>query len=273
LSIQLVMMEQGLLMRLGAAASLVGHGAVLGLTLLFASVQPFQSASSKPIKIDLVPQQELDQLKAEIVQPPQIPPPSEPPNAKATQEAAKPTPSSPKTPAQLPASAQQAAASPAAAAPQPMPPPPTPAPQAMPALLPMPMQAPDVTQRYHVMLGLPADSLKQGSGGQAAEAAKIATSDTDKLRAHLRGCASLPASIGAADKIKIVMRAVLSPDGTLAHYPTLIEASASPKGPALMQAAITALQACQPYNMLPADKYKEWRVLDIPFTPLDFKAG
>ncbi len=134
-------------------------------------------------------------------------------------------------------------------------------------------QAPDITQRYGVMLGLPEDARGQGSGGQAAEAAKIATSDTDKLREHLRGCASLPASIGAADKIKIVMRAVLSPDGTLAQYPTLIEASASPKGPALMQAAITALQACQPYNMLPADKYKEWRVLDVPFTPLDFKAG
>jgi hypothetical protein len=134
-------------------------------------------------------------------------------------------------------------------------------------------QAPDITQRYHVMLGLPEDARGQGSGGQAAESAKIATSDTDKLREHLRGCASLPASIGAADKIKIVMRAVLSPDGTLAAYPTLIEASASPKGPALMQAAIGALQACQPYSMLPADKYKEWRVLDIPFTPLDFKAG
>jgi hypothetical protein len=146
----------------------------------------------------------------------------------------------------------------------------------MPAPLPPPMAAPqaaDITQRYHVMIGLPDDSLSRGSGGQAAEGAKIATTDTDKLRAHLRSCASLPDSIGVADKIKIVMRAVLSPDGKLAAYPTLIEASASPKGPALMHAAIGALQACQPYSMLPADKYKEWRVLDIPFTPLDFKAG
>jgi hypothetical protein len=34
-----------------------------------------------------------------------------------------------------------------------------------------------------------------------------------------------------------------------------------------------ALQACQPYTMLPADKYKEWKVLDLPFTPQDFVGG
>jgi hypothetical protein len=25
--------------------------------------------------------------------------------------------------------------------------------------------------------------------------------------------------------------------------------------------------------MLPADKYKEWKVLDVPFTPQDFGGG
>jgi hypothetical protein len=267
------MMKQGLLFRLGAVASLVGHAALLGMVLLFASVQPFQSASSKPIKVDLVPQQELDQLKAETVQSPQIPPP-EPTSTQATQEPAKPPASSPKTTpmprAQQPPPAQQTSASPAAA-PQPIPALPSPAPLPPPMAAP---QAPDITERYHVMLGLPEDSLRQrGSGGQAAEAVKIAASDTERLRAHLRSCASLPGSIGATDKIRIVLRAVMSPDGTLAASPTLIEASASPKGPALMQAAISALQACQPYSMLPSDKYREWRVLDIPFTPVDFKAG
>ena len=50
----------------------------------------------------------------------------------------------------------------------------------------------------------------------------------------------------------------------------LIEASASMKGPLLMQGAIKALQACQPYAMLPADRYGEWKVLDLSFTPHDF---
>ena len=60
------------------------------------------------------------------------------------------------------------------------------------------------------------------------------------------------------------------PDGRLAAPPMLVEASASAKGPALMESAVSALQACQPYSMLPADKYREWKVLDLNFTPDDF---
>ena len=37
-----------------------------------------------------------------------------------------------------------------------------------------------------------------------------------------------------------------------------------------MQSAIERLQACQPYAMLPADRYGEWKVLDLSFTPQDF---
>ena len=45
------------------------------------------------------------------------------------------------------------------------------------------------------------------------------------------------------------------------------------KGPLLMQGAIRALQACQPYAMLPAARYGEWKVLDLSFTPQDFSAS
>jgi hypothetical protein len=38
-----------------------------------------------------------------------------------------------------------------------------------------------------------------------------------------------------------------------------------------MRAAIEALRTCQPYAVLPADKYDEWKVLDLSFTPQDFK--
>ena len=83
----------------------------------------------------------------------------------------------------------------------------------------------------------------------------------------------LPASIAPADKVTIRLRARFLPDGTLASAPLLIEASASAKGPLLMQAAIDALAACQPYKVLPADKYNEWKVLDLAFTPRDFRGG
>jgi len=65
----------------------------------------------------------------------------------------------------------------------------------------------------------------------------------------------------------------MTPQRKLAADPMLIEASASEKGPLLMRSAISALQACQPYAMLPLDRYGEWKVLDLSFTPRDFSSS
>ena len=64
----------------------------------------------------------------------------------------------------------------------------------------------------------------------------------------------------------------MTSDGRLAGEPALIEGSASIKGVELMRGAIAALAACQPYPMLPADRYGEWKVLDLSFTPHDFNS-
>jgi hypothetical protein len=48
-------------------------------------------------------------------------------------------------------------------------------------------------------------------------------------------------------------------DGKLAAEPVLIEASASMKGPLLRRDRRAT--ACQPYAMLPLDRYREWKVL------------
>ena len=97
--------------------------------------------------------------------------------------------------------------------------------------------------------------------------------DVAKFREHLKTCSVLPASIAPTDKVTVRLRANFLPNGTLASAPLLIEASASAKGPLLMQAAIEALRTCQPYAALPADKYDEWKVLDLSFTPRDFRGG
>jgi hypothetical protein len=34
-----------------------------------------------------------------------------------------------------------------------------------------------------------------------------------------------------------------------------------------VQAAVAAIKKCAPYTMLPSAKYKEWRILDINFSP------
>ena len=132
------------------------------------------------------------------------------------------------------------------------------------------------------MLGLPPDlsqdlpPAKSGDrpgepfGSPASTPADIASSLVAEFRRHLSACLKRPQSIAPSDKLRIKLRVFMTLDARLAAEPVLLEASASPKGPALMQSAISALQACQPYAMLPADRYGEWKVLDLSFTPQDF---
>ena len=139
---------------------------------------------------------------------------------------------------------------------------------------------PDITIKYHVMLGLPAglpppaststDKPGDGVDATASTAANIESSLIAEFRRHLRTCSRLPAEIVPSDNVMIKLRSLMAPDGTLAAEPILIEASASAKGALLMQGAISALRACQPYTMLPKDRYGEWKVIDLVFTPRDF---
>jgi hypothetical protein len=169
--------------------------------------------------------------------------------------------------------------------PQAMPQPPSqqPPPQAMqqPQAAPPAYQAPepDVTVKYGVMLGLPPElppelpkDAPKDDGGDAKDsiAAKLPSEVIAALRRHLKSCAKLPAGVDPTDNVNIKLRTVFATDGTLARPPILIEAPPSAKGVAIVKSATAALQACQPYKMLPADKYEEWKVIDLPFTPQDF---
>jgi hypothetical protein len=255
----------------GMAVSIATHLAVLTVGLGYAGVRPFETAPVEAIAIDLVSPAEVKEATPET--PPEPTPPLEIPDLSTREQpaaAAKPA---------APPPAQQAAAMPATApaappkadtkqaAPQPAASAPSPASQ--PSWRP---PEPDLSVKYQVNLGLPA---RRGDDFDTAAftASKVSTDDVAKFREHLKTCSALPASIAPTDKVSIRLRASFLPDGTLASAPLLIEASASAKGPLLMQAAIEALAACQPYAVLPSDKYSEWKVLDLSFTPRDFKGG
>ena len=127
------------------------------------------------------------------------------------------------------------------------------------------------------MLGLPPDMPvalpqdKPGDGGDAlSQTADIASSLVTEFRRHLKACSKLPPSIEPSDPVKITLRVFLTPEGKLAAEPIAVEGSPSLKALDLRQSAIDALVACQPYAMLPVDRYGEWRVLDLRFTPQDF---
>jgi hypothetical protein len=270
--------------RSGIAASALAHLSILALVLIFAEVHPFGSVTAEPIAVDIVTPPEIEQKKPEPPlelpkvepsdafdlssksAPPDAPPPAAPPASAPTQAAPPQDVAPPQKQATLaaPRSPQQ---------PQPQPPS-TPAPAYIPA-------QPDLSIKYQVMLGLPPDlspnapeaGSRDGGGDAASKAADIASGLVAEFRRHLKTCLKLPGSIAPSDKLRIVLRAFMTQEGRLATEPVLIEASASPKGPALMQSALSALQSCQPYAMLPRDRYGEWKVLDLSFTPQDFAGG
>jgi hypothetical protein len=266
--------------RSGIAVSALAHLSILAMILIFAEVHPFGSVTAEPIAVDIV-------TPEEAVQVPEQP---EPPKADASDAFDLTSKSAPSesAPPDAPAPAPQPAPSPATAAAAPSSQRPDrreavaqPQPSSTSPTSPLPAYVaaePDLSIKYHVMLGLPQGlppSRPQARSGdafddQASKAADVASSLVTEFRRHLKACSKLPPSIAASDKIKIVLRAFLTPEGKLAAEPVLIEASASAKGPALMQSAMKALEACQPYAMLPADRYGEWKVLDLSFTPQDF---
>jgi hypothetical protein len=283
LSISLIDMEPRHLIRAAIAASVIAH-LVLVTGFLLADARPFEPPAPDAVSVDIVPEETAPPVK-EMPQPepPKPPDPFRLPELSLTekpqqevpqQAAAKPVAPPPAPPPQQTAppqpapQPQQPPDTPQAAAQPPQTPPPSPAPPQQQSVPPAP--EPDITVKYGVMLGLPSGD---GLGPTAYEKADIAPVDIEAFRRHLKSCSTLPGSVKSADKVRIVLRAFFSTDGRLSGAPTLLEASASAKGPALMQAAISALQACQPYAMLPADKYKEWKVLDLAFTPQDFTGG
>ena len=179
----------------------------------------------------------------------------------------------PSPPQQAPSNSQQAALSPkqsslpsiaqqtpAAPAPPQGAPPPAPSvfdPANIPMLLDLPNQ--------------PGGAVYKGFDFEATVIANISGDDRALFKAHLRKCWKLPDGLSSPNT-RVVLRVYLKRDGALASEPVLIEASASRDGPAVLQAAKAALAACQPYA-LPAEKYREWRILDLTFTPKDMAGG
>lgn len=98
---------------------------------------------------------------------------------------------------------------------------------------------------------------------------KLADQVIAAFKARMKECWAPPFSLATADaqKLVVVLRVSLQQNGALAGEPTLLAASASPKGAALLQTAMQALQKCQPFSFLPEAKYKEWKKLDLSFSP------
>jgi hypothetical protein len=267
-----------LFMRSGLVISVIGHIMALLLGLLFAGANPFDSMPAEAIQVDIVTPDQVPQFAGE-------PGPSNSSSMPSGSSSANPAPASqvPPPPAatsspqsqQKPQPQQRPPRSTQQAAVQPQSQPQVQQPVPPPAQPPHPdeTEQPGAGESFALPLALPDGRLGGGFDAPAIDTAKIGGDDTTAFRDHLKSCSTLPVGIDPSDKVRIVLRVALKPNGTLAAQPQLIEGSPSEKGPALLQSAVTALRQCQPYTMLPADKYKEWKVLDLSFTPQNFVGG
>lgn len=282
-------------MRTGAAISVAAHVAALTAFLLLAGVRPFDPTTAEAITVDIVTPEEapplpkepdtydfptLDEKSQEQAEqraqespqqasPEQTPTPAPAPSPasnpkQSSQQAAlqqqateQPKPAEPAKPAEPPQQQSQPSSQPPPAASQPE----------------VPTAAPDITSRFGMMFTLPDAGATGDFDAKATASANIKAEDAAALRAHLKTCSVLPKSVTPSDNVRIVLRVAFQRDGKLAAEPLLIEASASEKGPALMRSAMDALEKCQPYAMLPADRYDQWRMLDLSFAPKDFRGG
>lgn len=260
------MLQSRLFRPSGMALSIATHLTVLAVGFGYAGVRPFETAPVEAIAVDIVPAEELKQAT-------QTAPPGSRPPLDIADRSASELPAAPSTSKTVPAQ-EQGSPKPVARQPEA-----TATRQAALQTQAATLQPaswrppdPDLTVKYQVNLGLPARG-GDDFDAPAFAAAKVSNDHIARFREHLKSCAVLPESVAPGDKVTIRLRANFRPDGRLASAPLLIEASASAKGPVLMQAAIHALEGCQPYAALPADKYSEWKVLDLSFTPQDFRRG
>lgn len=270
-----------LIVPLGLAISCLAHLVFLGPALIFAGGSPFNTPPAEAIAVDIVSSEDLPQTadaQAETETSPaeEAAAPASPPSAASSPPAAatapppapQPSPADPRTARQARAT-QQAPAMPQSVLP---PPPFAQQPQPEP---PLPAATPgDPAEMFGMPMTMPDGSVGGRTfDSQAVDRANIENDAVAAFRAHLKTCSKLPA--GVAPDVRVVLRVYLRPDGTLATglpsnpEPIKVE-GVSIGGGALFQSAVAALRKCQPYRMLPPDRYQEWKMLDIPFTPQNF---
>lgn len=278
-------------MRTGAAISVAAHVAALTACLVLAGVRPFDPTTAEAITVDIVTPEEAPPLPKEPdnYDFPKLDEKSQEQKAQESQQQAAPeqtpTPAPAPSPASNPKQESQQAALQQQATEQPKPagqakPAEPPQQQSQPQSQPpaasqpeVPTAAPDITSKFGMMFTLPDAGATGDFDAKATAAANIKVEDAAALRAHLKSCSVLPKSVAPSDNVRIVLRVAFQRDGRLAAEPLLIEASASEKGPVLMRSAMDALAKCQPYAMLAPDRYDQWRMLDLSFSPKDFKGG
>ena len=108
----------------------------------------------------------------------------------------------------------------------------------------------------------------RGIGAQTALTVDV----KDALLAQMRACWNVPVGAPNPEQLIVQVRVYLSQDGRLAQPPQLepatrAAAASNPYMRTAAEAALRAVNVCEPYKSLPTDRYDSWREIVMTFDP------
>ena len=114
----------------------------------------------------------------------------------------------------------------------------------------------------------PAEMPVRGLGAQDSFTVDL----KDALLSQMRQCWNVPVGAPDPEKLIVQVRVFLTPDGSLAQPPQLepgsrAAAAANPYVRSAAEAALRAVNVCEPYKHLPPDKYEVWHEIVMTFDP------
>jgi len=113
-----------------------------------------------------------------------------------------------------------------------------------------------------------AERTVQGIGDRNALTVDV----KDALLAQMRECWNVPVGAPNPEQLIVQVRVFLAQDGSLAQPPQLepqtrTAAAANPYMRTAAEAALRAVNVCEPYRQLPVAKYDAWREIVMTFDP------
>ena len=113
-----------------------------------------------------------------------------------------------------------------------------------------------------------AETPQKGLGAQTASTIDL----RDALLAQIRECWNVPVGAPTPEKLIVQVRVFLARDGSLAQPPLLepqtrAAAASNPYMRTAAEAALRAVNVCEPYKLLPTDRYDAWREIVMTFDP------
>jgi outer membrane biosynthesis protein TonB len=112
-------------------------------------------------------------------------------------------------------------------------------------------------------------------GTSTGQSAQISLSELDALRQRLAQLWSPPAGAKDPQELVVVFRIKLNRDGRIAPgpWPQLVASGNTPLAIAARESAARALNRGQPYDMLKAEHYEQWKDIEITFDPREMFGG